>query len=131
MAQILENVEVAEVALAWYRPIVRETSATRVCTSTDYGKVILCSYEGAVAITLPANGAPPGAQIHFINIGSNNCAPTVSAATAETLITVNNQGADSVTYGTGHRIGSHLMCISTGTYWVAVNLGSTTLTVTD
>ncbi len=110
--------------------VVADATAARTCTAADYGKVIMLSYAGAVAVTLPANGAPAGSWIDFIVIGSNDCAPTISAATADTLITVNDATADSVTYATGHRIGAHCRVISTGTYWVAINVGSTTMTVT-
>src|SRR3990167_4423571 len=129
-AQVEKELNVYGQARLARKDTVADATATRVCTSADYGKTLLLSYEGAVAVTLPANGAPAGSQIDFINIGSDTCAPTVSAATVDTLITVNDQAADSVTYGSGHRIGSHLRVISTGTYWVAVNLGSTTMTVT-
>ena len=109
---------------------VAEATAARTCTSADYGKTILLSYADAVAVTLPANGAPAGSWIDFIVIGSDSCAPTIAAATADTLITVNDQQADSVTFGSGHRVGAHVRVISTGTYWVAINMGSTTMTVT-
>ena len=108
---------------------VADATATRVCTSADYGKTIFLSYEGAVAVTLPANAAAAGSVITFIVIGSNTCDPTISAATVDTLITVNDATADSVSFATGHRIGAAVMVISTGTVWVAINLGSTTMTV--
>ena len=109
---------------------VAEATATRVCTSADYGKTILLSYAGAVAVTLPANGAAAGSVIDFLVIGADTTDPTISAATADTLITVNDQAADSVSFASGQRIGACVRCISTGTYWAAVNLGSTTMTVT-
>jgi hypothetical protein len=106
-----------------------DTTATRVCTSADYGKIILLSYAGAVTVTLPANGAAAGSCIDFLIIGADTCAPTISAATADTLIVVGDAQADSVTFGSGHRIGAYVRFISTGTYWVAINVGSTTMTV--
>ena len=110
---------------------IAETSAARVCTSADYGKLILLSYAGAVAITLPADGALAGSQIDFLVVGPNTCVPTIAGATANTIITVNNKTtADSVTFATGHRIGAYVRVVSTGTYWIVVNLGSTTMTVT-
>lgn len=127
---LFEDLEVDGTLVAKHRACVIDGTAARTCTSEDYGKVIFLSYGGAVAVTLPANGAPPGATLEFIVIGTDDCAPTVSAAVVNTLITVNNKTtADSVTYATGHRIGAYLLCISTGTYWVAVNMGSTTMTV--
>lgn len=107
-----------------------EATATRVCTSADYGTLILLSYAGAVAITLPANGADAGSYIDFLVIGSDSCAPTISAATANTLIAPNDATASSVTYASTHRIGAYCRFISTGTYWTVVNLGSTTMSAT-
>jgi len=135
MAQLFEAIRVAgdaDIGILQARRVdaILETSAARVCTAADYGKTIFLSYAGAVAITLPANGALLGSQIDFIVIGSDSCAPTIAAATADTLITVADAAADSVTYGTGHRIGAHCRVVSTGTYWVAVNVGSTTMDVT-
>lgn len=107
-----------------------DATATRVCTSADYGKVIFLSYGGAVAVTLPANGAPAGSWIMFVIIGTDSCAPTIASATIDTLIAFNDQTADSLTFGSGHRIGGCLLFISTGTYWVGINLsGSNTVTV--
>ena len=110
---------------------VAEATATRVCTSADYGKLILLSYEGAVAVTLPANAALAGSCIDFLVIGSDACDPTISTATADPLITFNDLDGDSVSYATTHRVGAYVRFISNGTYWVAVNLGSTTMTVND
>lgn len=104
-----------------YWATVAETTNARACTSADYGKTILLSYAGAVAITLPANGSPGGAWIRFINIGSDSTVPTIAAATNDTLIAPNDAAADSVTFATGHRIGSCVLAISTGTYWVVMN----------
>ena len=108
---------------------VIDATATRVCTSADYGKTIFLSYAGSVAVTLPANGAPAGTPIRFIIDGADTCAPTIAAATADTLITANDAAADSVTFATGHRIGACVLFISNGTKWVAINEGSTTMTV--
>ncbi|MEN6581687.1 MAG: hypothetical protein ABFD54_04500 [Armatimonadota bacterium] len=98
--------------------------------ATYYGKVTLISGNAAETIALPANGATAGTWMEFIIIGTDSTAPTFAAATADTLIAPNDAAADSVTFGTGHRIGACLKFISTGTFWVAVNIGSTTLSVT-
>lgn len=105
------------------------TATTLTVTSAHYGKALLINTNAAVAVTLPANGAAAGSWFDVIIIGSDACAPTVSAATADTLIAPNDAAADSVTYGTGHRIGAAVRFISTGGFWVAINLGSTTMTV--
>lgn len=108
---------------------VELTATTLTVTSAYYGKIIFVNTNDTVAVTLPANGAAAGSWFDMIIVGSDACAPTVSAATADTLITVNDAAADSVTFGTGHRIGAHVRFISNGTKWIAVNVGSTTMTV--
>jgi hypothetical protein len=110
---------------------VTDSTVSRVCTSADYGKIVLVSSNAAVAITLPANGAPAGAWIDFMVTGTDDCAPTIASATADTLITPNSADSDSVTYGSGHRIGAYVRCISDGTAWHAMNMGGTTMSVTD
>jgi hypothetical protein len=115
-------------------PVVKtvvQTATSRVCTSADYGKLIVVSTNAAVAITLPANGAAAGSWIDFVVAGTDDCAPTVAAASADTLRGPNDVDLDSVTYGTGHRIGAYLRCISDGAFWTALNLGTTTMTGND
>ena len=111
---------------------VAEATATRVCTSADYGKTILLSYAGTVTVTLPANGAPAGSQIDFVVIGANTTVPVIAAATLNTLITPNNKStADSVTFATANRIAAAVSVVSDGTYWHAHNVNSgLTMTVT-
>jgi hypothetical protein len=99
--------------------------AARTCTAADYGRTIFLNEEDTMAIVLPANGAPAGSWIDFIIIGSNTCDPTVATATADTMITINDQQADSVNFGTGERIGAWLHCISNGTYWMVFNFSGT------
>lgn len=127
-----EEMEVVGTLLARKLDTLNETSASRTITSADYGKTIFLNYAGAVAITLPANGAPAGSWFEFVIDGTDDCAPVFSAATVNTLITHNNKTTcDSVTFGTGHRIGSYIRFISTGSYWVASSLsGLATMTVT-
>lgn len=103
---------------------------TTVLTSAYYGKTVFITGDAAQTITLPANGAAAGSWMRFVVIGSDSTVPTIAAATADTLIAPNDAAADSVTFGSGHRIGACVMLISTGTYWVAINEGSTTMTVT-
>ena len=134
MARLEEAIRVAgdaDIGILQARRVdaILETSAARVCTAADYGKTIFLSYEGAVAITLPANGALLGSQIDFVVIGSDACVPTIAAATADTLIAHGDLLAKSVTFGTGQRIGAHCRVVSTGTVWVAEGAGGTTMTV--
>lgn len=112
---------------------VTEATTTRVSTSADYGKWILVNTNAAVAITLPANGAAAGSWVGVMVHGaaSDDCAPTISAASADTLIGPNDVDLDSVTWGTGHRIGAQAMFWSDGSFWHVQNLGGTTMTYTD
>jgi hypothetical protein len=101
--------------------LIEDATASRVCTSADYGKTICFDYAGAVAVTLPANGAPAGSYIDMIVDGANTTILTVSAASANTLITFNDATATSLAYSTtAHRIGGMLRFISNGTYWVGI-----------
>ena len=43
--------------------------------------------------------------------------------------TFNDVAADSVTFGSGHRIGAYVRFISNGTKWVAINMGNHTMTI--
>ena len=113
------------------RTPVTQATTNRTCTSADYGKVIVLSTNAAIAVTLPANGAAAGSYIDFMVTGTDACAPTVAAATTDTLVGPNDPDLKSVTYGTGHRIGAYLRVISDGSYWHAINLGTTTMTGND
>lgn len=108
-----------------------QATTSKTCTSADYGKVIVLATNDAIAVTLPANGAAAGSWIDFMVTGTDDCAPTVAAATADTLIGPNDVDLDSVTYGTGHRIGAYLRVVSDGAKWHAINLGTTTMTGND
>lgn len=111
---------------------VSESTTERVCTSADYGKLIMISSNAAVTITLPSNGAPAGRWIDFMVTGTtDDCAPTIQAETLDSLVGPNDIDLDSVTYGSGHRLGAYLRVISDGALWHAINVGSTTMTGTD
>jgi hypothetical protein len=112
---------------------IADATAARVCTSADYGQLISYSGAGAFAVTLPANGAPAGTYIDFVQGGVQNdtTAIVISSTPADTLITTNSVDSDSVAFGSGHRIGAYVRVISDGGFWMAINLGNTTMTVTD
>jgi hypothetical protein len=129
-ATTLTTLTATGVARLATKSTIELTATTLAVTSAYYGKTILVNTNDAVAITLPANGAAAGSWFDLIVIGSDACAPTIAAATADTLITANDAAADSITYATGHRIGAACRFISTGSYWVAINVGSTTMSVT-
>lgn len=98
---------------------------------TTYGKVFFCPGKAAQIVNLPANGADAGSWMMFVGTGNDGYAPVFTAATTDTLRGPNDADLKSVTYGTGHRIGFCFMAISDGTYWNAVNLGSTTMSNND
>ena len=111
---------------------VTDTTNARTITSADYGKTIFYTYAGAVTVTLPAAGEPAGSWFRCCNANSDTTAPTYATPVADNLITFNNATADSVTYGTGHRIGSSVMFISNGSFWMAFNeSANNTMTITD
>jgi hypothetical protein len=115
--------------------VVAETTNARICTTADCGKLIILSVNDAAAITLPANGTTAGSYIDFTCVQDNASAVTVSSATADTLITLNSLDSDAVTFAQSHRIGMYLRCIAVtvaaSTQWQAINLGQTTMGVTD
>lgn len=100
---------------------VAETTNARTCTSADYGKTIFLSCNDVVNVTLPANGAAAGSYIRFIVTTENANNVVIAAASSDTLIAFNDSTADSVQFATGQRIGACVLCISNGTYWVAIN----------
>jgi len=110
---------------------VPDATNARICTSADYGKLIVLSAADAIAITLPANGATAGTRIDFLVTVENAGTVTISPATADTLYTANSADSDAVTFASGHRIGAYARVISNGSNWIAVNLGQTTMGVTD
>jgi len=111
-------------------PVVAETGESLTLTAALHGgKVVVVSSAGACAITLPANNTTAGTWIDILVAGTDSTAPTISAAEADSLIAPNDAEADSVTFGAGHRIGAYVRFIATGAKWVAVNVGSTTMTV--
>lgn len=112
---------------------VQEITTSRVLTASDYGKIVIINTNVAVAVTLPSNGTPAGVwiQVAVHGAASDACAPTVSAAAVDTLIGPNDIDLDSVTWGSGHRIGAQAKFWSDGTSWHVQNLGGTTMTYTD
>jgi hypothetical protein len=104
------------------------TSTSLTITSAQYGSTLLWSPGGTATATLPANGAAAGAWFDIILL--TNQTVTISSATADTLITDGDTAADSVAFSTtSHKIGSAVRFISNGSFWIAINLGSTTMTI--
>ncbi|HUV38610.1 MAG TPA: hypothetical protein VMY39_03310, partial [Planctomycetota bacterium] len=108
------------------------SGASDTIDSTNYGTTIFYTQAGAVAVTLPAAGEGAGSWFRCVNANSDTTAPTYTTPVADNLVAFNNATADSVTFGTGHRIGSSVLFISNGSFWVAINEnGACTMTVTD
>lgn len=108
-----------------YLTVVADATAARTITSADFGKVIVFSKsDGAVAVTLPANGAPAGAWFKIVSTTAQDITCTASA---NTMITTNDVAATSVKISD---IGAAVLFISNGSYWIAVNQGlGATMTV--
>lgn len=136
-AAVFGSTATAAGAVRW--PVVStvvESGTARTITSADYGKLIIVTNGAAVALTLPANGAAVGSWLDvavgaMTGHGGDDCAPTISAATQDTLIGPNDVDLDSVTWGSGHRIGAYARFWSDGSFWHVQNLGGTTMTYTD
>jgi len=120
-----------EVAAVFHTTPLAATSL--ILTSAHYGSMVIISTNAAVALTLPANGAAAGSWIDVAIKGtaSDDCAPTIAAATVDTMIGPNDVDIDSVTWGTGQRIGACARFWSDGSFWHVQNLGGTTMTYTD
>ena len=110
-----------------------DASVALTLTSAHYGQLVTFTNQAAVAVILPANGAPAGTWIEIAQgtVQNNTTAITVSAAIADTLIGPNDIDLDSVTYAAGHRIGGYMRFVSDGGFWQVLNLGGTTMTYTD
>jgi len=96
------------------------TSTSLTLTSTNYGTTIYWSPTGVATGTLPANGAAAGSWIRIKVLTNQNT--TISAATADTLITTGDTTADSVAFTTANqKIGAEYFFESNGTVWIASN----------
>ncbi len=112
-------------------PNSTDSTATVVLTSASYGSTVMLDLTNTIAVTLPANGAAAGSWLEVAVTGDDDTAPTISAATADTLIGPNDPDLDSVTWATGHRINAVARFWSDGSFWHVQNLGGTTMTYTD
>ncbi len=90
----------------------------------------------AATFTLPTPGAGLlGVVLHFLCIA--DVVMTIAAATADTMVTVNDLAADSVAFSTssekiGSRATAHCVKNAAGAYrWVVTNSSSNTMTVTS
>ncbi len=100
--------------------------------ATHGGKVLIVTGVGAPELTLPPNATTAGTWIRIMNAGTDATEPVYKSAVADTLIAPNDAGADSVTFGSGHRIGSCVLFIATGAGWVVINESTgCTMTITS
>lgn len=113
-----------------FTPRVISLTAARTLTAADSGAYIHnAAMTAAVTLTLPAISTGP---FYFKIIQGAAYAITVTAATADTIITFNDVAADSVTFSTSSEIiGGHYEVICDGTYlFVLPILASEAQTVT-
>ncbi len=97
------------------------TADTYAIHGYEYGTTFLFSHAGDVAVTLPANSLTAGEWFRCVNIGTDACNPTYTAAQAGTLIAPGNASANSVSFASGQRIASSVFFLFTGTKWMAIN----------
>ena len=118
--------------LALFASTIITTNAYTI-TSADYGTMIVVNTNTAVALTLPANGAAIGSWVDVATHSSvsDSCIPTIATATADTLVIIGAIDGDSLTYGSGHRIGAYARFWSDGAFWHYANLGPTDSTEND
>jgi len=117
-----------------YQPVstmITESTTNRVCTSADYGSWIMITSNATNNITLPANAATAGSWIGFMsgNGVTDDCAPTISPAVADTLVGLNDATAGSITYGSSNRVGFRVLFVSDGTKWHVYNRCINTMTL--
>ena len=107
------------------------SGATATAASTYFGKITTITTNGQVDVTLPANTQTAGSWMDFLILVDNAATVTFACTPVDTLYTANSLDSDAVTFATGHRIGAYVRFINTGANWVAINLGQTTMGVTD
>ena len=113
-----------------YKGTSTETSTSPTFTSALYGQTLFWSPTGTATATLPANGAAVGSWFDVIIMTDQDSTIQTVGATG-TMTTGTTTVAKSVGFVTaGQRIGSMVRFYSNGTVWIAINLGSTVITVT-
>jgi hypothetical protein len=115
------------------RRVVAKT-ADYTCTLDDSGTLFTTTGAGgAVIFTLPATANGAGVWYDFFNTVDQNM--TVTAGTADTMITANELDADSVAFSTSsEKIGGCIRVVGDGTYWLVMPFtaeGLSTITVAD
>lgn len=112
-----------------FRPMKYSTTTLAAQTLTVdgryYGKIIFTTFAGETTITLPTNIPAAGSWFKVIQTVAQSL--VVAAGTADTLVTVADATADSVSYS---KAGACVLLISNGTAWIAINECDQTMTVT-
>lgn len=112
-------------------PQIGNSASTATSVTFDnsyYGKRFYWSPSGTATATLPANGANAGSWFEVYLLTAQTI--TITAATLDTLITLNDTNADSVAFSTaGSKIGALVRFESNGSVWIAVNLSNHTMTI--
>lgn len=113
-----------------YKGTSTETSNSPTFTSALYGQILYWSPTGTATATLPANGAAIGSWFDVIIMTDQSSTIQTVGATG-TMTTGTTTAAKSVGFVTAsQKIGSCVRFSSNGTIWVAINVGSTSMTVT-
>jgi len=106
---------------------VTAKTATGTLSPGECG-IIAVTGGAAVTLTLPDPTERKGLWYLILNQAGQNL--IVAAPTVDTLITFNDLAADSVEFSTGgNLIGAAVLLVSNGTNWVAINVGTHTMTV--
>lgn len=131
---IASTLTVTGAATLQYLPIVTETTTSRTVTSSDFGKVIVCTAAGgATTVTLPNPGASiVGATLHIAQTANQDLI-IVGGSTANNnkIVADGVATSDQVSFATAsHKIGAmaRVTCIS-ATQWLITNASSCAMTV--
>lgn len=102
----------------WAYKLPAALTANTTLNASHFGALVQAS-TGALVLTLPTAAAGnAGAWVKVVNIVDQDL--TVSPATADTLIALNDATADSIKANTANtRLGATATFISTGTKWLA------------
>lgn len=98
--------------------IIDLSAATLTLTETMAGTMVVCTGATAKTVTLPAS-PKRGLQYVVYNSGGGNL--TITCATPDIMVILNDEAADSVTLSTpSELIGNSFQVIGTGTKWLVV-----------
>lgn len=113
------------------RELVTVTASTATLTADDLGKTV-CNVgaSGTVTLTLPVpTTCTPGGDILVLSCADQTL--TIASGTADTLITLNDIAADSVSLGTSsEKAGGGFVFTCVGSLWHCAPMCEETQTIT-